>query len=280
MATPIKVDPGFEALRKKFYQQDNVLFNILDGIKFRETALIRQPTEDLPTSTIRCIKANALRFLAMNFERFRFLRYPFNMYSSVAQFPNMPMMSFNRDQRRRDMDAFNAHYVDYITAYDFLIDIDNTDLTIAYAQAYKCKRIFDTAKVPYTLTFSGNKGFHIRIAYEDFPDWLRQMPPKDLIFALKRFVENFRTVNALYSIDLSIFDLRRIAKVPYSIVYPYYFIALPLSDEQMDNFTLKICSMPYWLTSENIKKLYKRGLLKRPGTPEAFGEMVKRYSDL
>jgi hypothetical protein len=280
MSVPITTSEKFEELRKQWYMMDDVAFNIIEGMKFREGTFIRLATEKLPTSTIRCIKANAVRYLRMNFERFRFYNHPYNLYASVAKFPNMPMLSFNREKRREEQDQFNAEYLKYMTEYDFLMDIDNTDLRIAYATAYKAKEVFASANIPYTLTFSGNKGFHIRVAYNDFGAELKNLPFTDLITVLKEFAENFRTVNALYSIDTTIFDLRRIAKIPYSIVYPNYFVALPLSDEDMDNFSLPNCSMVYWMKPENMKRLYKRGTLRREGDPEAFGELVSKYSRL
>jgi hypothetical protein len=106
---------------------------------------------------------------------------------------------------------------------------------------------------------------------------MKALPKTDLIDLLKKFAENFRSVNGLHSLDLGVFDARRLAKCAYSICYPNYLIALPLTDEQMENFKLEEMSLPYWLAPENFKKLYKRGLLKREGKPEAFGNLVQKY---
>lgn len=277
MGTIITTDDRFEALRKQYYMSDNVLFSIIDCIKFRECAFIRLETAQRKPVTIRCVKANATHYLRKNFERFDFLTNPFNLYSSLAKFPNMPMFSFNPKIRRDQQDQFNDTFIDYMQSYDFLFDIDNDDLQVAYATAYKVKSIFDAEKIPYSLTFSGNKGWHIRVEYEDFSPELQALPKDELCWTLKRFAENFRSINALPSIDLSIFDLRRIAKTPYSVVYPNYLIALPLSDEDMDNFSLQQCSIVHWLKPENMAKLFRRGKMKRDGKPEAFGNMVERY---
>jgi hypothetical protein len=272
------MDKKWEILRKKWMGNDNVLFNILDGIKYRETVLIRLPTETRKTTTIRCIKANALKFLAQNFERFNYYHHPYNLYSSLAQFPNLPSMSFNVKVRRQQMDEFNEHYESYIKGYDFLFDIDNEDLKLAYAQMYKLKTMLSEFRVPYTVTFSGGKGFHVRVAYEDFPKYLTEMSYPELSATLKRCAENVNIIHNLNSIDLAIFDLRRIAKAPYSVVYPYYTIALPLSDEQIDNFSLEMVSLPYQLA--RTKELYKRGTLKRKGTPDGVEAFVRRYTEL
>ena len=281
MAEIIQVDEKFEELRRKWFAVDDNLFNILESIKYRETAFIRMATEQYPKpTTIRNIKANALIYLSQNFYRWRFLHQPFNMYASVAVYPNMPMFSWNPEVRRKEMDDFNDRHQQYMTQYDLLVDIDNRDLKQAYAETYKCKEIFRNEGIPYTVCFSGNKGFHLRIAYLDFPEWMQRLKCDELIDLLKRFMENFRTINGLYSIDLAIYDSRRQAKVPYSVVYPYYLIALPLSDDEFNHFTLEYCSMVYWLDSANRRRLYKRGLLKRAGTAEAVGNMIKKYTEL
>lgn len=276
------IDPKFEAMRTRWYREENILFALQETFKFREGVFIRLATDELPTTTIRNCKMNAVRYIRMNFDRFRIVghNHPYQFYASLAKFPNMESFSFNREKRREQQDEFNATYLQQIVSYDFLFDIDNSDLRIAYANTYKTKQIFDANKIPYTLTFSGNKGFHIRVEYDDFGEELKALSFLDLITVLKQFAENFRIINGLWSIDLSIFNGRRIFKTPYSICYNDYFIALPLSDEQMDAFTLPMCSMVYWLKPENMKRLFKRGMLKRDGKPEAFGELVQKYSKL
>lgn len=272
------MDAKFEEMRKKYYQEETVQFLLIESMKFREGAFIKLPTEDKPNpATVRCVKASAVRFLRMNMQRFDFISQACQMYSSVARFSSMPVFSFNLAQRRKEQDDFNNNFWGYMDGYDFLADIDNPDLRIAYATAYRVKQIFDAAKVPYTIIFSGNKGFHIRVFYEDFSDDMKALPKQDLIDLLKKFAENFRAVNGLHSLDLSIFDGRRLGKAVYSLCYNDYLIALPLTDEQMENFKLEEMSLPYWLAPENFKRLYKRGLLKREGKPEAFGNLVQKY---
>jgi hypothetical protein len=74
-------------------------------------------------------------------------------------------------------------------------------------------------------------------------------------------------------IDTTIFDLRRIKKVPYSVVYPYYRVALPLSDEQFDNFSLNDVFLPNLIEEREFMK--KRQLLTRKGNPNAILELMR-----
>lgn len=276
MADPITLDPEFEKIRQKYYQTDSILFEIVKNLVHRETAFIRQPIENEKGVAIRCIKANALVYLSKNFERFRFLQTPCNLYSSLAKYPDMPMFSFNMKTRGEQRERFNQDAISLMTEFDFLIDIDNTDLKIAYAHTAKVKKIFDEYKVPYTCIYSGNKGWHLRVYYKDFPKWMKDLPKPELIDLLKRLGENIRFIHNITSLDIGIFDSRRIAKVPYSIVYPYYLVALPLSDEQFNNFNIKMVSPVYWL--DHAQEIYKRGNLKREGTPEGFDNLVWDYT--
>jgi len=262
------MDEEFESMRKLWYKNENILFNIIESTKYRETAFLGE-------YCVRCMKVNAVRYLQKNFDRNRFFQKPFMIYFSLSKFPNIPMFSFNQQERREQQDEFNTNYLKFITGYDFLFDFDNPNLMLSYSTTYKVKKIFDERKIPYSLIFSGSKGFHIRVHYEDMCDELKSMSFPDLCLLFKTFAENFKLKEKLFDIDLGIFDLRRIAKVPYSIAYPFYFVALPLTDEQFENFSLKQVSLPYLL--ERTDKLYKRGILKRDGVKGNFKKLIDEY---
>lgn len=268
---PDEMDEDFEKLRRQWYKDENVLFNIIDHQKYRETVFIRKGVAH------RCIKANAIKYLVANFSRYHFNEEPFNIYGSLAKFPDLPMFSFNRIQKKQQMNQFNVSFPKYMTTYDFLMDIDNEDLKLAYSTAFKVKRVLDSKKIPYYLIFSGKKGFHFRVDYEDFPQEMKVIKFPELAQKLKRFAENFRAINNLPDIDTSIFDLRRIAKTPYSVVYPYYLVAMPLTDEKFEDFKLSEMSLPYLI--ERTTELFKRGVLKRKGEPDNFSRLIKEYTE-
>lgn len=262
------VDPEFERYKNIWYQNPDVLFNIIECLKYHETVFIRMEAP----ATIRCIKANAIPYLISNFKRYKFIEQPFNMYQSLGMFPNMPMFSFSINERREQQDQFNDNFLDYMKGYDLLLDIDNEDLRLAYSSAVLTKKIFDDYKLPYTCLFSGKKGFHFRIEYNLFPLALKKLTMEALCDLFKDFAYNFAKKHNIPDLDLGIYDLRRIAKTPYSIVYPYYFVALPLSDQQFNNFTFEMVSLPF-LLEQNI---HRRGLLTRIGDSE---NMIKLMND-
>ena len=265
------MDKEFEKLRKQWYSDDNVMFNIIDNLKYRETTVIRKGLAH------RCLKINAIRYFVANASRYHFFDEEFNLYASLGMFPDLPMFSFGMQDKRKEMDEFNVSFTKYMTGYDFLMDIDNKDLRLAYSTTYKIKKIFDDYKIKYYLLFSGNKGFHFRVDYTDFPLSLKKLKWSELAMKLKRFAESFRAINNFEDIDTTIFDLRRVSKTPYSLVYPNYLVALPLTDKQFSNFSIKEVSLPYWI--DRTDKLYKRGNLKREGDTEAFGKLIDDYKE-
>jgi len=263
----------FERMKTAWYQSEPVQFEIIKNLQFRETCFINTISKE---KAIRYVKANAIRYLMMNFSRYKFLENTYNLYGSLALFPNMPMFSFNSKEKANEQKFFNENYMEFIKGYDFLLDIDSQNIELAYLESHKIKQIFDKFKVIYSLKFSGKKGFHFEVKYSDFPQWLKVKSFHELESLFKLFGERFAIFNNFPCVDYTIFDLRRICKTPYSIVYPYYFIALPLSDDDFDNFSLEKVSLPYWFPK--IDKIRNRGMLKRQGDIDGFGNLIKQYT--
>ena len=72
-----ELDPKFEALKRQWYKEKFVLFNIIKTMMYKETVFLRKGCVH------RCIKANAVRYLEMNFDRYHFHSEPMNLYSSI-----------------------------------------------------------------------------------------------------------------------------------------------------------------------------------------------------
>lgn len=269
-----EMDLEFEKMRKRWYQTENVVFNIIESLKYRETCFYRKRDKD--KCMIRLLKCNAIIYLIKNFERYHFFNEPFNMYQSIGIYPNMPMFSFIIKTKQEQHEQFWNNIKTYNKGYDFFLDIDNPDLRLAYSIATKTKEIFDRFKVPYSLIFSGKKGFHFIVKYNDFPESLKSKNYLELINLFQDFAYQLSTKENLFDVDLTIYDDKRICKTPYSVVYPDYLIALPLSDEQFNDFSIKEVSLPYWL--ERTDQLYLRGLLKRKGTGDNFLQMIDHYT--
>jgi len=264
MSEEIKPIKELEEMKRQWYNTDAIAFEMINAMKYRESVFIAVNKK----STQRMLKINAVRFLYMNFERYKFFELDnlYNIYFSVAHFPNLPMASFKFEEKREEQAKFNANFMDYIKGYDLFIDLDNEDFELVYSSTQRLKKIFDAFSICYSLKFSGNKGFHICVEYKNFPKELKALPYGTLAKLFKLFAYELKLIKKIKDIDTSVFDLRRIKKAPYSVVYPHYMVALPLTDEQFDNFSLNDVFLPNLIG--DAEKFKKRGLLTREGNPQ------------
>lgn len=264
-----------ETLRREWYSNINIKFELIRFLKDREFALIHTE-EDF--KTLRCLKANAVKYLDVIFDIYKVLKKPYNFYGSLAVFKNYPNFSYNNKIKKIQQSEFNINYAEIIVEFDLLIDVDNKDIEKAYQSSKIIEEVFDSYKVRYSLKFSGNKGFHFEVPYKFFPEALKKMSFFELSILLKRFAENFKFINELEDIDLSVFDLRRVNKAPYSVVLPSYNIALPLTATQFKNFKLDDVSLKNCI--KNIDSYRMRGSLLRDGYDSGFEEMFNDYIEI
>lgn len=263
-----------ETMKKQWYNTDAIAFEMIKCMKHRESVFIATNRR----MTHRMLKINAVRYLYKNFEKYEMYSSDneYNIYNSVAHFPELPMASWKWSEKQEQMAKFNANFLDYMTGYDFFLDLDNPDIKKVHEATTEVKTFFDFFEVPYYLIFSGKKGFHICVDFEDFPSKLKQMNYNRLARLFKIFAYELKLIYNIDEIDTSIFDLRRIKKVPYSVVYPDYNIALPLSDEEFDNFKIEDVSIKNLLPKAQSFK--KRGLLKRKGNPKNLLKLIEFIS--
>jgi intein/homing endonuclease len=113
---------------------------------------------------------------------------------------------------------------------------------------------FFGGEYPVLLHNSGSKGFHIRLPFKVLPQTLGW----DIVEFCKRVGEMCYERMKLNTLDLGVFDDRRVYKAPYS--FDRGNICLPLDDEQVENFQITKMKAVYVL---NHIKIYNRGDLMR-----------------
>lgn len=244
--------------REDFYLQRKVLFEIVKQLKFRETVFIQKiPTEQYNNLTIRLINAWNIEMLLKNINRFDFLKLPMNMYYSLAKFNFVPIASFNFIKRKEDYSVWSKEWVNHFAGLDFAFDIDNKNLDKAWGDAKKIKEFFDLKRVPYVLSFSGSKGFHIEIPQSNISG-INGM--KEWVLAYQSLVSVIKKKLRVRSLDVSIADAKRIFKVKYSWDVNSGLVCLPLDDKQFYNFDVSIVDPDSVL---KLSDLGMRGLLMR-----------------
>lgn len=248
--------------RIAYYNCKEVLFEIVKFLKGRETAMIAYDKDRL----FRCIKAHTIYFLMENFKAFHFLDDKSNLYYSLAHYFGMPMMTFNMKERIKQQADFKKNYDQYYVGYDMGFDFDAKEFPFedAYADTKRVRDMLVAYKVPFFLKFSGS-GFHINIEFAD----IINIEPKKIPQCNNEIAKVFKYKYGLKTLDQSIYDFRRIWKVPYSWDVKTDRIALPLTDEQFDNFDLSMVD-----PVNVVKSVYNRGSLKRNFDKNGFVEMI------
>ena len=258
-----------------WYHRTFVQFEIVKQLKNRETAFYDAKNKRM----WRCIKAHSIDYLKKNFNAFSFFNKRFKIYHSLAVLNQMPVFSWNAKKRKEQQDSFNKEFENYAVTYDFGLDVDGVDGSLvttsssAWLNARKIKEELDTYHVPYSLKFSGKKGFHFLVDHSYF-----SLSFNEAVQAFKQVAHNLKEVLNVSCLDDSIYDARRIFKVAYSLdtggSKNFDYVVLPLTDEQFENFELEDCRVENVLESLKLKN---RGLLERKGSKKHVEEFLKDW---
>jgi hypothetical protein len=267
----------FLAQRQIYYSRIFVGLELVkalgEGSETRELAFITAKESD-PSSRLNVRYLFAIKYdlFKMHIEELKFLDKNINLYRSLATFSKDIIKPFSYNLKNRleqpEYKELNDHYENYCENYSFLIDFDfkkYSNLDFAYKDAKQIKSIFEDFKIPYGVWNTSYKGLHFFIDGKYFPkergdDWLNKR--------LDLFHEISYNMKGIYAIgdeergiDTSIFDSKRISKLPYSVVGDGS-VCCPLSDEQFEKFFSdpEIVSIPRVLREVTLKN---RGLLIR-----------------
>jgi hypothetical protein len=247
-----------------YYSQTFVLFEILKQLKNRELAFLNSKLEEHHIST-RFLYASSLDYLKSHLNALGISKGTrlINLYRSNAIFKenSIPVVTYNLKERTNDEDYinFNKEFPERAKGFDFIIDIDTKTINKAYEIAKEVKELFDERRLPYSLKFSGTRGFHFVISDEYLPD----MNVLDKIVLIRKLLTNLVEIyewkeEGKETIDLSVTNLKGLIKLAYA--FDSGNIALPLDDKQFENFKKEDMKI------ENVMKQIKimnRGLLVR-----------------
>lgn len=277
-----------KAQREKWYSPTYVRLELCKELAYRELAFLEKlPPEitDRRARVVRCAQGYRLELLESNFNAFRFMQLPYmNLYYSLAHYDKIPQFSFSPPTRSKQYQAWSneGEYARRQVAFDWGVDIDNKNLEEAHRDASRVKKLFDSYQLPYHLTYSGSKGFHLVIDHR----WLPQIEVTQLIKMLAELTAMIKVVDNIPSIDDTIIDSRRILKLPYSYVFSNPNtgrICLPLDDKQFESFWLDLVDPEYVM--HNIKVM-NRGLLtchadqSEEQARASFTKMAKNFIDV
>lgn len=256
--------------RKEYYSQPMVLYNLVNQLKYKYLSCRKVKGKKAVLS--RYYMGYSLDLLKQSLEKLNVLNdTSTKLYFDLSYWKNeegkTPLFNFETVKRKEDKKKFNEEFQKCFVGYDFGIDIDAKDLKIAHRDTQKIKNLFDKYKLPYSLKFSGGKGFHFLIQDKWFS---QKMKAKNKVLLFQRLANIIMNVCKLKStekggtFDDTIYDDRRIFKLAYSLQNKegVEYCCLPLDDFQFDTWTLEKMELSN-IMKPSYCKLFKRGLLER-----------------
>lgn len=119
-------------------------------------------------------------------------------------------------------------YFDFDCKEDFEKVREDVKRTLAYL-----KVVFKIEHSSCNIYFSGNKGVHVTIPARYF----KIEPSKDLNGVFKYIVENVCNYTTYKTLDLAIYDNRRLFRIPNTIHESTGLYKIPITDEEIKNLT-------------------------------------------
>lgn len=255
-AQTTQIDKGVEYYNKKY-----VIHEILKECKNRDFSFLGKNNVNVRALNIKCVFdfQRALKLVNWNKNK------P-NIYRGVATLNNIPKFTFNPKKRSSETNPwYEKEYSKQVYKYDLFFDFDDKHKkwNKLKKEVLILKEYLDEYQVPYSLTFSGSKGFHITIP-GDYLDI--EKIEEGNVYPHKTVVENIKKMLRLEFLDLSNNGVvSRLAKLPYGVVGDN--IALPISDEQFNRFNIE---------NMKIENVLGRVSIIRRGTLERFSNLSNK----
>ena len=251
-------------IRKQWYSLEFIRFALVEQCKGRELCFLTKYPRllhygDKISSAVRYLQCGHTKFLGMHFDAFNVLTKPYMMlYASTAYLDSLPTFSYNMKERTKtdEYRQFGNDYMNHVIGYDIFFDIDNLDIEEAWKDASELKDMFDENKIPYSIKFSGSKGFHFIIPFK-YVGW-KITDFNKFISDVANFIYNIKVIYQIDSIDASITDAKRVCKLAYSLDRDK--VVMPLGDGQFKNFSIETVQ---WRNVLRTVKLMNRGNLLR-----------------
>lgn len=259
---------------EEYYLTDSnhrfILFNMLNSVNLKDREVIVFSKKRM-TRGLFAYHTSNLEYLISKWK-------PAAMFHSVAisdgrQFEHRTVLDTIKnaaESRKSFFEAFNEN----LRGYDWIIDIDARRWDDAYTDARKIYDFFNEVQFPFSVNFSGGKGFHFRISWDAIrdemhskllPNELNSYPDSSYVKRvpeeLKHLTETLVRRLKLKFVDTGVYQQQRIFRVPYSVHQNGEFVCLPLCDEQFEDFNVSMCTKEATLSL----RLKDRRLLTRDG---------------
>lgn len=191
------------------------------------------------------VKAKMLKPWQFVYSFMRMGELPFNFFHSHAaldrsSFPNVPMVGPEHKEFGEYL-LENQHK--HVREFDLIFDLDSKDLAgnASYVETRKLRDLFRGMNLPFSLNFSGSKGFHVRIPGK----LVNEAAPEIAAFiradrwnakALFARMVEFAAANGIAA-DQGAYsgEARSMIRVPWSVHWATGCVVKPLTDREFDS---------------------------------------------
>lgn len=220
---------GIRLTVDEYYRNRDVLYDVVKFTKNRETVLMTD-NANKSHKPIRQLKVQNVDWLLKLLKAYKVVKQQMNLYYSVARVHGMPLIYKDYNG------SFTKYFHVFEKGTDIVIDFDSDGSVTDFNRLEEDVRVFvnilNGAGVSNMVYFSGNKGYHVFIPFGQMSyvcskcktrhktgycqkdkDYLIH---KTFSYALANMADDYG-IGAY--IDYSVFDCRRFAKVPNSLVW-------------------------------------------------------------
>lgn len=199
-----------------YYKNKVILYLMMPYLKNREFALLpAKGTEGHPMRYLRAHNVQSIRYWMERMGIYKGKRY--SLYMSNAKYKNgVPYRDPSIEKGYSD--EWRKSHWKSIESYDLVIDLDSDgNLRECHKDMSYIRRFLNMVKCPHFVRFSG-RGFHFIVPDSAFPKKKSYDPTeKGSVYDAYRQIASFMLENLSPLIDMSIYDSKRLIKVPYSL---------------------------------------------------------------
>lgn len=241
-----------------WYRRAEVAFKLINYTFNREVCIIMPNyLGDIKFKVTRMMRIHNTHHLKVWLDSMHILdgTREYGLYYSLARYKDgIPYSTLRLTDR--DFSDWNQNNWKEIVSYDCVIDVDcnnHKEIDFVYYSAKEIKKLFDKLNVPYYIRFSG-MGFHFIIPFQYFKDSgigiSFNHSDDDSIY--KSFMRIAMGLHNNYSelVDTTIYDSRRVVKMPFSIALydGKEYLCKPFgSDDDFNGFVLKSMNPSHFL---------------------------------
>lgn len=268
---------------REWYNNENVKFEIIKTMKFREFQIIRknkgEDNDKKGGVIIRWLQPFSIGNYNAIMRSFEFDKSKANLYRGLEMY-KIPMMSFVLERRfdqyklwKKERESNPSVFLGGDLGFD--LDHPSKKWERAIPDVIKLKSSLDKYGVRYAFWMSGRKGFHFIIPYEDMPQEVKQFSQqgildyyKDIATTLKKDIKTLDTK--------TIYMPTRVFKCPYT-VHESMNVILPLDNESFDALINNRLSLSPKDVAKNFTLGFRGIYLQKEKNESKFKDNLDRF---